>query len=82
MRLLEVFSIGSPLSKLTPQEKREVEQWVNGTDEEMDERSPAFLKLMDYYQDEMPPGVQSGKEGLPDEWIFDQLQGLPEFKGA
>lgn len=30
-------------------------------------------KLYDYYQDEMPYGVQKARDGDPDEWIYERL---------
>ena len=38
--------------------------WIN---------SPLFTALMDYFADEMPYGVQTGDEGLPEDWIAERV---------
>jgi hypothetical protein len=81
MRLMEAFGLETPLDKLSPQEKRNVDEFMKGGgDVQLDE--PVEAKLIDFYSDEMPTGVQSGTEGTPDEWLFDKLQELPQYKGA
>ena len=35
--------------------------------------SQALDKLTDWYKDEMPYGVMTGDEGVPDEWVLDKL---------
>ena len=36
--------------------------------------SQALEKLTDYYQVEMPYGVKTGREGVPDVWILNKLK--------
>jgi|TARA_Y100000310_G_C20264353_1_gene615117 hypothetical protein len=63
---------------LTPDEGIEVQNALEGTGPEWMGTS-SYEKLFDYYAFEtgdMPPGIASARDGDPDYWILDQLEGL------
>jgi hypothetical protein len=59
-------------ARLSPEENQQLATWLDaGGDLELPE--DLEMKLYDYYADEMPYGVQKGREGDPQEWLFNKL---------
>jgi len=60
--------------KLTPEEIKRIDSFVDSEGEEWDDlEGDLYDKLMDFFADEMPYGVMKARTGDPMEWMYDKF---------
>lgn len=60
---------------LSPEENQQLEAWL-GSEGGLDLPGDLEEKLYDYYADEIPYEILKGREGDPQEWLYDRLHNL------
>ena len=81
MTIMEIYNSAS----LTPKEIKQMSAWLSPhcDDEYMFYDSSAYEKLFEYFAfetGEMPYGTAKARDGEPDTWILEKLEGLYENK--
>tara|TARA_Y100000310_G_scaffold339480_1_gene432252 strand:- start:1650 stop:2210 length:561 start_codon:yes stop_codon:yes gene_type:complete len=67
----------SALKKIINEYKDDIVAMLLG-EEDVDNEALSYA-LYEYYVDDMPIGTAKGRDGDPDEWVFNQLQKEPEI---